>query len=49
MNWNDGKGSCQGKRGVLIRTGVDSGRSSLRCNGESTASWLGNLFRILQL
>ena len=49
MNWKDGQGTCRGKRGVLLRTGGDSGRSSLRWNGESTANWLGNLFRILQL
>lgn len=49
MNWKDGQGSCRGKRGVLLRTGVDSGRGSLRWNVESTANWLGNLFRILQL
>ncbi len=41
MNWNDGQGSCRGKRGVLLRTGVVSGRSSLRWNGESTANCLG--------
>ena len=49
MNWKDGQGSCRGKRGVMLRTGVVSGRSSLRLNGESTANCLGNLSEFYSL